>query len=109
MLNEQALMTIPKATTQEAGLLPSMGTFGDCFEIAMVEFGSARMRVELPTAKLANPIGLVNAIYTVPQGLPRRGSESLVWVVPHPSALSRMRCSVIASSSQSRVVLPVVS
>lgn len=71
MLSEQALMTIPEATTQEAGLLPSMGPFGDCFEIAMVESTQPGCKSNSQTAKLANPIGFVNAIYTVPQGLPR--------------------------------------
>jgi len=49
---------------QESGLLPSMGSIGDCFDNAMIESFWARMQVELLNRKRWNTrIELANAIF----------------------------------------------
>ena len=49
---------------QESGLLPSVGSIGDCFDSAMVESFWARMQVELLNRKRwRTRVELANAIF----------------------------------------------
>ncbi|MCH7670130.1 MAG: transposase [Acidobacteria bacterium] len=49
---------------QESGLLPSMGSIGDCFDNSMIESFWARMQVELLNRKRwRTRIELANAIF----------------------------------------------
>ena len=53
---------------KDSGLLPSMGSIGDCFDNAMVESFWARMQVELLNRKRwKTRVELANAIYVVPE------------------------------------------
>ena len=57
---------------QESGLVPSMGSIGDCFDNALVESFWARMQVKLLNRqRWRTRIELANAIFGVPRDLPQ--------------------------------------